>query len=99
MPDHFLVYPAYFDAKLSRADGRRVPQPEATPDVTAEEIVQAAKRLGWKPEAEPDKQYPRRFFAYAGRVKIAKRSGTSKKRALAALAAELRKVRAQAGKK
>jgi signal recognition particle subunit SRP19 len=99
MPEHFYVYPAYLDRKLTRADGRRVPEADGTPDVTSEEIAQAAKRLGWKVEPEPGKQYPRRFFAYAGRVKITKRAGSPKAQALRALAAEVRKLRAQAEKK
>ncbi|MGB6500963.1 MAG: signal recognition particle subunit SRP19/SEC65 family protein [Thermoplasmata archaeon] len=99
MPEHFYVYPAYLDRKLSRADGRRVPEAEGTADVTAEEIAQAAKRLGWKAETEPTKQYPRRFYAYAGRVKVTKRVGSPKAKALRALAIEVRRLRAQTEKK
>jgi signal recognition particle subunit SEC65 len=99
MPDHFYVYPAYVGRGLSRKDGRRVPEADAVADVTAEEIVQAAKRLGFKAEAEPDKQYPRRYFTYGGRVKVVKRSGTTKAAFLRAVAAEVRKVRPAAGAK
>jgi signal recognition particle subunit SRP19 len=98
MPEYFFVYPAYLDRRLSRADGRRVPAPEATPDVTAEELVKAAERLGWKAELESGKQYPRRFYSYAGRVKIAKKGSRTKAAALRSLAGELQKLRAQAGK-
>jgi len=98
MPEHFYVYPAYLDRKLSRADGRRVPEAAGTPDVTVEEIAAAAKRLGWKAEAEPAKQYPRRFFSYAGRVKVTKRAGSPKAKSLRTLADEVRKLRAQSGK-
>jgi signal recognition particle subunit SRP19 len=98
MPEHFYVYPAYLDRKLARSDGRRVPEAEGTPDVTVEEIAQAAKRLGWKAEAEPSKHYPRRFFLYGGRVKVTKRAGAPKAKALRTLADEVRKVRAQASK-
>lgn len=99
MPDHFYVYPAYLDRAISRAEGRRVPAADGLPDVTVEEIVQAAKRLGWKAEAEAAKQYPRRFFSYAGRAKLAKRAGTPKAAALRALAGEIRRLRTQAGRK
>ncbi|MFY9717570.1 MAG: signal recognition particle subunit SRP19/SEC65 family protein [Thermoplasmata archaeon] len=98
MPEHFYVYPAYLDRKLTRADGRRVPEPDGTPDVTTEEIAQAAKRLGWKAETEAAKHYPRRFFAYGGRVKVVKRAGAPKAKALRILAEEVRKVRGLAGK-
>ncbi len=99
MPDHFYVYPAYLHRGLSRADGRRLPESEAVADATAEEIVTAAKRLGFKAEAEPAKQYPRRFYAYEGRVKVTKKAGTSKAAFLRAVAAEVRRVRPAAPKK
>jgi len=97
MPDHLYVYPAYFE-KLPRAGGRRVPAADALPDVTADEIVEAARRLGVKAEAEPAKQYPRRFYTYAGRVKVTKKAGTSKTQLLRALAVELHRRRAQGGR-
>lgn len=99
MPDHFYVYPAYLAHGLSRAAGRRVPESESLPELTAEEIVAAAKRLGFRAEVEADKQYPRRFFDYAGRVKVTKKGPTTKARFLKALAAELHKQRAAAGRK
>ena len=97
MPDHFYVYPAYLE-KVPRASGRRVPSADALGDVRAEEIVEAAKRLGLKAEVESDKQYPRRFFAYGGRVKVSKKAGTTKAAFLRALAHELKNHRAQGGR-
>ena len=99
MPDHFYVYPANLRRGISRSDGRRLPEGEALADVTTEEIVEAAKRLGYKAEPEPDKQYPRRFFTYAGRVKVTKRKGTSKSAFLRAVAADVRKHRPAGAKK
>jgi len=99
MPDHFYVYPAYLGRGLSRASGRRVPDAASLLDLTSEEIVAAAKRLGFKAELESEKQYPRRFFEYAGRVKVTKKGTTTKARFLKELAAELQKQRAAAGRK
>jgi signal recognition particle subunit SEC65 len=99
MPDHFYVYPAYVGRGLSRKDGRRVPEGESVADVTAEEILEAAKRLGFKAEVEADKQYPRRFFTYGGRVKVVKRAGTTKGAFLRAVAADVRKHRPVGAKK
>jgi signal recognition particle subunit SRP19 len=99
MPDHFYVYPAYVDRGLSRTEGRRVPAPQAVSDVTAEELLQAAKRLGWRASVEPEKQYSRRFFSYAGRVKVEKKAGTTKERFLRLVAEEIRRARGPGGKK
>ena len=86
MPDHFYVYPAYLDRQFSRRAGRRVPGPTASEEVTVERIVAAARTLGFTAEAEPAKQYPRQSHAYAGRVKVAKKNGVSKARALREIA-------------
>jgi signal recognition particle subunit SRP19 len=99
MPDHFYVYPAYLARGVSRTGGRRVPEPESLPELTAEEIVVAAKRLGFRAEVEPDKQYPRRFFDYSGRVKVTKKGPTTKAHFLKELATEIHKQRAAAGRK
>ena len=94
MPDHFYVYPAYLGRGVSRKGGRRVPEADSISDLTADEIVAAAKRLGFRAEVETEKQYPRRFYDYAGRVKVTKKESTTKARFLKELAAELRKQRA-----
>ena len=99
MPDHFYVYPAYLGRGLTRKAGRRVPEPSTVPDVTTEEIVTAAKRLGFQVELEAEKQYPRRFFDYAGRVKVSKKGSVTKAKFLRELAAELHKQRASAAHK
>jgi signal recognition particle subunit SRP19 len=99
MPDHFYVYPAYLQKGLSRAQGRRVPAEEALTDLSAEELVEASKKLGAKAVVEGDRHYPRRFFDYAGRVKVTKASGKSKATFLRALAAEVRRARATALKR
>ncbi len=95
MPDHFFVYPAYLQKGLSRAAGRRVAADEALTDLSPEEIVEASKRLGVKASVESDKHYPRRFFEYGGRVRVAKNAGGRSKAAfLKALVAEIRRHRA-----
>ena len=97
MPDHFYVYPAYLGRGRSRAAGRRVGAEESVADLTAEEIVQAARRLGYTAVVETDKNYPRDAGAYAGRVKVTKRVGTTKARFLHLLSAELHARRPAAG--
>ena len=92
MPDHVYVYPGYLSRGLSRADGRRVPASSAVEDPTTETILAAAQRLGFRAEAEPEKQYPRRFFEYGGRVKVAKRPGVAKTQLLRMIAEEMRRA-------
>ena len=97
MPDFFYVYPAYLTDGTSRRGGRRVPAPAALKEVSAEEIVQAAKRLGLAAVAEPAKQYPRQVHAFAGRVKITKKGTSAKAEILRRLAEEIRRLRPRSG--
>jgi signal recognition particle subunit SEC65 len=94
MPDHFYVYPAYLDGATPRALGRRVSTGDAAPNVTLAEVVAAALSLGVKVTAEPDKQYPPRFFTYAGRAKVPKKAGLTKTKFLRDLAKEIHRRRA-----
>ncbi|MCI4353058.1 MAG: signal recognition particle subunit SRP19/SEC65 family protein [Thermoplasmata archaeon] len=91
MPDHIYVYPAYLLKDGSRADGRRVAAAHAPSSATVEQIVAAAKSLGFQAVAEPDRGYPRRGSAEVGRVKVTKRSGVTKTKLLRLLADEVRK--------
>jgi signal recognition particle subunit SEC65 len=97
MPDHFYVYPAYLLKSRSRAAGRRVKAEESVGELTAEEIVMAARRLGYTAVAEADKDYPRDAGSFGGRVKVSKRAGTSKARFLKLLSTELRTRRPSGG--
>jgi signal recognition particle subunit SRP19 len=97
MPDHFYVYPAYLGRGLSRTEGRRIPESETLAEVTAEEIAQAAKRLGYRAEVEAEKQYPRTVPTSVGRVKVTKRSGVTKAEFLRLVTDELRKARGAGG--
>ena len=98
MPDHFYVYPGYLARGASRAAGRRVPVADTVADVTADDIVQAAKRLGYRAEVEADKQYPRTVPTFVGRVKVTKKAGVTKAEFLRLVAAEVGKLRGAAGK-
>ena len=97
MPDHFYVYPAYLTRGSPRGAGRRIPDSAAVKDVTVDEILRAAKRMGYRAEVEAEKQYPRDVPRALGRVKVMKREGISKAKFLRQLAAELPKVRPPGG--
>jgi signal recognition particle subunit SRP19 len=99
MPDHFYVYPAYLGKGGSRSDGRRVPAALALPELTGEEIVAAARELGYTAEVEAEKHYPRAAAQYAGRVKVTKGGAQTKAAFLRALATEIQRRRGGGGKK
>ena len=96
MPDHFFVYPAYLDRAFPRSMGRRISGSAAPSEVTLEEVVAAAEALGVRATAEPDKQYPRTFYTYRGRLRVTKRAGVSKTRLLRDLAEEIARQRGAA---
>ncbi|MCI4347582.1 MAG: signal recognition particle subunit SRP19/SEC65 family protein, partial [Thermoplasmata archaeon] len=75
----------------SRADGRRVPSAHAPSSASVEQILAAAKSLGFQAVAEPERGYPRQGSADVGRVKVTKRSGVTKTKLLRLLADEVRK--------
>ncbi len=93
MPDHFFVYPAYLAPGSPKTDGRRIAEGTTLKDVTAEEIAQAAKRLGYRAEVEGTKQYPRDVPRGAGRVKVTKRGGVPKSKFLRLVVTEIARVR------
>ena len=63
------LYPVYFDAKRSRAQGRRVCKTLAVKNPLAHDIVDAVQGLGLSALFEPGKQHPK-DWANPGRVKV-----------------------------
>jgi signal recognition particle subunit SRP19 len=63
------LYPVYFDATRSRAQGRRVPASLAVANPLAREIATACSRLRLPTLLEPDKVHPK-DWANPGRVKV-----------------------------
>ncbi|KAJ9133587.1 Signal recognition particle subunit SRP19 [Pleurostoma richardsiae] len=71
------LYPVYFDATRTRAEGRRVPRSLAVRNPLAREIVAACTRLRLQTVFEPGKLHPK-DWANPGRVKIALKQQQSK---------------------
>ncbi len=64
------LYPVYFDASRTRAQGRRVSAALAVPSPLAREIANACSRLRLQTVLEPEKTHPK-DWANPGRVKVA----------------------------
>ncbi len=71
----FALWPRYFDARLSRAEGRRVPQAMAVKDPDAPWIEAAARKAGFDAELEEAARDPYAPHRKAGRVLVAKKGG------------------------
>ncbi|MFX0038669.1 MAG: signal recognition particle subunit SRP19/SEC65 family protein [Promethearchaeota archaeon] len=91
----FLIFwPQYFDAKRSRSNGRRIPKKFALDKVNLEEIVKAAKNLGYQAEIERGYKYPRSWWEDPGRV-IIDTKGKKKSKVNLELAKEIRKLQSK----
>ena len=82
------LYPAYFDAAATRAQGRRVPKTQATRDPTTETIEKAARKLGLNPIQEPA-AYSRQPWKKTGAVLVDKKH--RKTETIGMVAAEMKK--------
>jgi len=56
-----VLWPAYFDAGLTRSEGRRVPIDLAVDEPTVDEIADAVQQVGYDAVIEREKSYSREF--------------------------------------
>lgn len=73
-----VLWPAYFDADLSRSEGRRVPRELAATEPSVEEIAEAVGQVGYDATVERDVAYPREHFRERGRVLVHDATDTGK---------------------
>jgi len=66
----FVLYPEYFDKKLSRKDGRKVPKIKAVEECNLSKIVYACKYLELNYKIEKDKRYSKNWWKSEGRVVV-----------------------------
>ena len=67
--DEMILWTGYFDLRLSRSEGRRVPKDASIPKPTLEALVWAARSTGLrKMRQEPDSSHPSRPHAKEGRL-------------------------------
>jgi len=87
-----VIWPAYLDAGLSRAEGRRVSKELAVEGPTVDEIAQAVQQVGYDAVVERGKTYPREYEP-RGRVLVKDADDASKSDLLGATAAYLGALR------
>lgn len=88
-----VLWPAQFDADLTRSAGRRVPQELAVSDPTVDEIAKAVQQVGYDAVIERDVQYPRESTP-RGRILVQDADDATKGDLLGAVAAYLGALRA-----
>ena len=87
-----VIWPAYLDASLTRAEGRRVPDELAVEEPTVDEIAQAVQQVGYDAIIERDKTYSREYEP-RGRVVVRGADDAGKSDLLQATAAYLEVIR------
>jgi signal recognition particle subunit SRP19 len=65
-----VLYPAFFDAALTRGKGRRVPESVAVEEPTVEEVARAVQQVGYDAVIEREKAYSREHWRTRGRVLV-----------------------------
>jgi signal recognition particle subunit SRP19 len=70
-PDKIALWPGYFNSKISRSNGRRVPRDSAVPNPDLEGLLWAARKAGiTKMKREEGTSHPRRPNMKEGRLWI-----------------------------
>jgi len=69
---YIVVYPEYFDARLSRSEGRMLRKELCVENPSVERIEHALKKLKIEYEVEREKHFPSDAFRRRGRVLVKK---------------------------
>ncbi|HMF31785.1 MAG TPA: signal recognition particle subunit SRP19/SEC65 family protein [Candidatus Lokiarchaeia archaeon] len=85
-----IYWLAYFDKRLTRAEGRRLPKNEAVEKLTIEQLATAARALGYEVDVEPMAKFPAHWFERPGRI-LVDTSGQPKSKVLNKIGKQLRK--------
>ncbi len=87
-----IVWPAYLDSNLTRAQGRRIPKNLGAPDISIKILKEAADSAGFDSEVEAKKVYPRGWNQSSGYLVVENPEKHKKKRLLLMLAKSVRRV-------
>jgi signal recognition particle subunit SRP19 len=91
--DKAIIWPTYFDQAKTRKDGRRVPKNMAVVSPKVDEVQEAARVLGLKPELKVGAGYPKMPWSKTGMVMVQK--SVPKEQIIRKLAKQLVKARSQ----
>jgi signal recognition particle subunit SEC65 len=90
----YVLWLDYFNSTISRESGRRIPLDKSVKDPSLDELGEAARRLGYKPEPQAAK-VPSRPYLSSGYVSIEKKSGVKKSQVISDIAKTLSMVRGE----
>jgi len=88
-----VLYPAFFDAALTRKQGRRVSESMAVEDPTVDEIASAVQQVGYDAVIERDVAYSREHWRTRGRVLVKDAEDSTKNDLVQAVGAYLGALR------
>jgi len=88
-----VLWPAYFDAEKTRAEGRRVATEMAVAEPTVDEIAKAVQQVGYDAVIERDKAYSRQNWKEEGRVLVRNADDSTKNDLIQAVAAYVTALR------
>jgi len=86
-----IFWLAYFDKRLTRKQGRRLSKSEAIDKITLEQLVEAARMLGFEVDVDPEARFPASWYEHPGRI-LVNTEGQSKSKVLQKIGKQLRKM-------
>jgi signal recognition particle subunit SRP19 len=89
-----ILWLDYFNSSLSREQGRRIPLDRSVKDPKLDELIEATKRLGFKPESEIVR-HPKRMWTTSGYVSVEKNPQSKKSTLILEVAKTLSIVRGE----
>jgi signal recognition particle subunit SRP19 len=78
--DHYIIWLDYFNRNLSRHKGRKLKRESSVFDPTLEDLIDAARSIGYDPPQEDTNahaRYPRRPYVRSGYVMLPKKENKS----------------------
>lgn len=90
-----IFWPAYFEKKYSRGQGRKIPSNLAAENVNVQVLEAAVKASGFDYDMDATKRFPRNWAGHRGYIAVDNPEGHKKKRLMLMLAKGVRRAVAQ----